>query len=120
MVPVTILHGHANPHERTTAHHDPPHAPTRTQQAARDRRQHAPTSRHHRTAPAIEQRAAPDPLLTIAEILVEIKVARSTFDTWRSLGSAPECIKLPNGQIRVRRSALESWLAALIEMTEAS
>ena len=54
------------------------------------------------------------------EVLVEIKVARSTFDTWRSLGCAPECIKLPNGQIRVRRSVLESWLAALTQMTEAS
>jgi len=44
--------------------------------------------------------------------LVEIKVARSTFDTWRSLGCAPECIKLPNGQIRVRRCALEAWLTS--------
>jgi len=48
-----------------------------------------------------------DTLLTIAEVLTELQVARSTFDTWRSLGSAPECIELPNGQIRVRRSALE-------------
>jgi len=117
---VTILHSHANPHERATAHRDPPHAPARTQQRTRGRRQHAPSGRHNRTASAIEQSAAPDPLLTIAEVLGEIKVARSTFDTWRSLGCAPECIKLPNGQIRVRRCALESWLAALIEMTEAS
>jgi predicted DNA-binding transcriptional regulator AlpA len=51
-------------------------------------------------------------LLTIAEVLAELQVARSTFDTWRSLGSAPECIKLPNGQIRVRRCALDSWLAS--------
>lgn len=55
---------------------------------------------------------AAEPLLTIAEVLVEIKVARSTFDTWRALGCAPECIKLPNGQIRVRRCALEAWLAS--------
>jgi hypothetical protein len=40
-----------------------------------------------------------------------LQVARGTFDTWRSLGSAPECIKLPNGQVRVRRCALDSWLA---------
>lgn len=51
-------------------------------------------------------------LLTVAEVLAELQIARSTFDTWRSLGTAPECIKLPNGQIRVRRCALDSWLAS--------
>ncbi len=51
-------------------------------------------------------------LLTIAEVLAELQVAHSTFDTWRSLGVAPECIKLPNGQIRIRRCALDSWLAS--------
>jgi predicted DNA-binding transcriptional regulator AlpA len=51
-------------------------------------------------------------LLTVAEVLFELQVARSTFDTWRQLGTAPECIKLPNGQIRVRRCALDSWLSS--------
>jgi predicted DNA-binding transcriptional regulator AlpA len=65
--------------------------------------------------------AAPrDTLLTIAEVLAELQVARSTFDTWRSLGSAPECIKLPNGQIRVRRSALDTWLTSRAELADAS
>jgi len=59
-------------------------------------------------------------LLTIAEVLAELQVARSTFDTWRLLGSAPECIKYPNGQLRVRRSALDAWLAAHIEFRKAS
>lgn len=54
----------------------------------------------------------PTALLTVAEVLAELQVARSTFDTWRSLGTAPECIKLPNGQIRVRRCALDSWLTS--------
>ena len=36
---------------------------------------------------------AADTLLTAAEVLTELKVARSTFDTWRVLGLAPECIK---------------------------
>jgi predicted DNA-binding transcriptional regulator AlpA len=61
-----------------------------------------------------------DTLLTVAEVLAELKVARSTFDTWRVLGVAPECIKYPNGQLRVRRSALNAWLAARVEMREAS
>jgi predicted DNA-binding transcriptional regulator AlpA len=61
-----------------------------------------------------------DPLLTLAEVLGELKVARSTFDTWRLLGTAPECIKYPNGQLRVRRSALDAWLLARVEMRQAS
>ena len=61
-----------------------------------------------------------DALLTMAEVLAELKVARSTFDTWRLLGTAPECIKYPNGQLRVRRSALDAWLSARVEMRQAS
>ena len=61
-----------------------------------------------------------DALLTMAEVLAELKVARSTFDTWRVLGTAPECIKYPNGQLRVRRSALDVWLSARVEMRQAS
>jgi predicted DNA-binding transcriptional regulator AlpA len=69
----------------------------------------------------VTKAAAPrDTLLTIAEVLAELQVARSTFDTWRNLGSAPECLKLPNGQIRVRRSALEDWLSSLAELADAS
>jgi predicted DNA-binding transcriptional regulator AlpA len=63
---------------------------------------------------------AADTLLTVAEVLAELKVARSTFDTWRVLGTAPECIKYPNGQLRVRRSALNEWLASRVEIREAS
>ncbi|WP_020578301.1 helix-turn-helix transcriptional regulator [Actinopolymorpha alba] len=61
-----------------------------------------------------------DPLLTLAVVLEELGVSRSTFDLWRELGSAPECIKLPNGQIRIRRSALGSWLSAQVENRRAS
>ena len=61
-----------------------------------------------------------DALLTLIEVLAELKVARSTFDTWRVLSIAPECIKYPNGQLRVRRSALDAWLAARVEMRSAS
>ena len=62
--------------------------------------------------PVSKPAASHDELLTIAEVLAELQVARSTFDTWRSVGAAPECIKLPNGQLRVRRADLESWLDA--------
>ena len=65
-------------------------------------------------------RAPADALLTMAEVLAELMVARRTFDTWRVLGTAPECIKYPNGQLRVRRSALDAWLSARVEMRQAS
>ncbi|MGD0374803.1 MAG: helix-turn-helix domain-containing protein [Streptosporangiaceae bacterium] len=70
--------------------------------------------------PVSKPAASHDELLTIAEVLAELQVARSTFDTWRSVGSAPECIKLPNGQIRIRRRALDAWLASRTELADAS
>ncbi|PNE16708.1 hypothetical protein B1H26_24530 [Amycolatopsis sp. BJA-103] len=37
-------------------------------------------------------------------------LARSTFNEWRAKKVAPRCIKLPNNQIRIRRSDFDSWL----------
>jgi excisionase family DNA binding protein len=48
--------------------------------------------------------------LTIAELCEELAVARSTFYEWRAKKRAPRCIKLPNGEIRIRRIDLETWL----------
>lgn len=48
--------------------------------------------------------------LTITELCEELKVARSTFYEWRAKGRAPRCIKLPNGEIRIRRIDLDRWL----------
>ena len=70
--------------------------------------------------PVSKPAASHDELLTIAEVLAELQVAPSTFDTWRSVGSAPECIKLPNGQICIRRRALDAWLASRTELADAS
>lgn len=55
-------------------------------------------------------------LLTLAEVLAELRVSRSTFDTWRTLGTAPKCIKLPNGRIRVHRNDLDAWLSTRTEI----
>ncbi|WP_116245609.1 AlpA family transcriptional regulator [Nocardiopsis sp. FIRDI 009] len=60
---------------------------------------------------AIPRPRTPDPLLTLPEVLAELKVPRSTFDDWRKKGLAPRYAKLPNGQLRVRRSDLDNWLA---------
>jgi hypothetical protein len=38
-----------------------------------------------------------DTLLTVAEVLAELKVARSTFDTWRVLGWRPSASNTPTG-----------------------
>ncbi|GAA3063562.1 helix-turn-helix domain-containing protein [Streptomyces sp. FXJ1.172] len=51
-----------------------------------------------------------DDKLTLAEICKDLKISRSTFYDWRAKGRAPRCIKLPNGDIRVRRSDYEHWL----------
>ena len=51
--------------------------------------------------------------LTIADVCGELGVARSTFYDWRASRKAPKCIKLPNGEIRIRRVDLERWLQSL-------
>jgi predicted DNA-binding transcriptional regulator AlpA len=57
-----------------------------------------------------------DELLTVPQLLDELGgVSRRTFFRWRELGSAPRCIKLPNGELRVWRSDLLSWLRAHTE-----
>jgi excisionase family DNA binding protein len=53
--------------------------------------------------------------LTIAELCAELGVARSTFYDWRAAKKAPRCIKLPNGELRIRRTDLENWLDSLQE-----
>ncbi|MFK3981278.1 helix-turn-helix transcriptional regulator [Micromonospora sp. NPDC050397] len=54
-----------------------------------------------------------DELLTVPEVLAELRVPRSTWYYWRQVGKGPRVIKLPNGELRVRRSALGQWLGAL-------
>jgi predicted DNA-binding transcriptional regulator AlpA len=53
--------------------------------------------------------------LSIADVCDELGIARSTFYDWRAAKKAPKCIKLPNGDIRIRRSDFEAWLASLEE-----
>lgn len=53
--------------------------------------------------------------LTIADVCADLGITRSTFYDWRAKRKAPPCFKLPNGEIRIRRSAYEDWLATLEE-----
>jgi predicted DNA-binding transcriptional regulator AlpA len=52
----------------------------------------------------------PQERLTVSQVCVELQVSRSTFYEWRAKGCGPRCLKLPNGEIRVRRGELERWL----------
>lgn len=50
-------------------------------------------------------------LVTVGEFLELVGVSRRTFNRWRELGTAPQAIKLPNGQLRMRQGDVESWLS---------
>ncbi|MET8023846.1 helix-turn-helix transcriptional regulator [Streptomyces avermitilis] len=47
--------------------------------------------------------------LELREVLKEIKMSRAAFYRMRARGAAPKLIKLPNGQLRCRRSDLDAW-----------
>jgi excisionase family DNA binding protein len=53
--------------------------------------------------------------LTVEQLCQELQVARSTFYEWRAKGRSPRCLKLPNGEIRIRRADLDRWLEGLEE-----
>ena len=53
--------------------------------------------------------------LTIVEFCEEMDISRSTFYDWRAKRRAPRCFKLPNGEIRIRRSEYDKWLDSLEE-----
>ncbi|MBL1065298.1 AlpA family transcriptional regulator [Streptomyces sp. 7-21] len=54
---------------------------------------------------------ARDELMTVSQILAELGgISRRTFYRWRELGTAPAAFKLPNGELRVRRSEFTAWL----------
>ncbi|WP_214412313.1 helix-turn-helix transcriptional regulator [Sphaerisporangium fuscum] len=50
--------------------------------------------------------------LTLAEFCEELQISPRTFYEWRAKRRAPRCIKLPNGELRIRRTAYEQWLDA--------
>ncbi len=55
----------------------------------------------------------PDELLTIADVIAELRVPRSAFCRWRQNGAGPRVMKLPSGAVRIRRTALQEWLRGL-------
>ncbi|MFJ3776550.1 helix-turn-helix transcriptional regulator [Streptomyces sp. NPDC090075] len=58
-----------------------------------------------------DSRARAAELLTVRQVLDELGgISRRTFYRWRELRTAPACIRLPNGELRVRRDVLNDWL----------
>ncbi|MFD0468190.1 helix-turn-helix transcriptional regulator [Nonomuraea thailandensis] len=51
--------------------------------------------------------------MTVADFCTELGIARSTFYDWRAKGRAPRCLKLPNGDLRIRRTDYDRWLTSL-------
>lgn len=51
--------------------------------------------------------------LTYKDVLIELSVSRSTLDKWRAEGKAPEFVKLPNGEMRIRRADFDTWVDQL-------
>jgi predicted DNA-binding transcriptional regulator AlpA len=52
-------------------------------------------------------------LLTVKEVIAELRIPRSTWYQWRQTRKAPTVFKLPNGELRIRRSVLDDWLTSL-------
>ncbi|WP_344136447.1 helix-turn-helix domain-containing protein [Luedemannella flava] len=62
--------------------------------------------------PPRPRRPADQPM-TVNELCEELHITRSTFYDWRAKRRAPKCYRLPNGDLRIRRSDFEDWFSAL-------
>ncbi|MCX4541916.1 helix-turn-helix domain-containing protein [Streptomyces sp. NBC_01565] len=47
--------------------------------------------------------------MPLTEVLEELGITRATWYRWRNRGYGPEAHRLPNGHLRVRRSALDAF-----------
>jgi predicted DNA-binding transcriptional regulator AlpA len=57
--------------------------------------------------------SALDPWLSYKEVLEILPVSRSTLAKWRREENFPEMVRLPNGELRVRKSVFDAWLESL-------
>ncbi len=54
----------------------------------------------------------PPKLLRLPEVLAELDMSRAAFYRMRARGQGPRIVKLPNGQLRIRRTDLDNWLTS--------
>jgi len=67
-----------------------------------------------RRSATLREAPTPEPkMITVDQFCAELIISRSTFYDWRAKGRAPECTKLPNGELRILRTDYEQWLKAL-------
>ena len=52
-------------------------------------------------------------MISVAEICKALGISARTFYEWRAKDLAPDCIKLPNGSLRVEPEEYTRWLKAL-------
>lgn len=50
-------------------------------------------------------------MLKLPEVLAELNMSRASFYRMRARGQAPRIVKLPSGQLRIRRADLDNWLS---------
>ena len=53
--------------------------------------------------------------LTLVDVCEDLGISPSTFYDWRAKRKAPPSFKIPNGELRFRRTAYEEWLSSLEE-----
>lgn len=53
--------------------------------------------------------------VTITQFCDDLGISRRTFYEWRAKKRAPRCIKLPNGELRIRKADLDNWLESCYE-----
>ena len=49
--------------------------------------------------------------LTVDDICEDLGISRRLYQ-WRAKGTAPKCLKLPNGELRIGRADYDRWLGA--------
>ncbi|MFF4430612.1 helix-turn-helix transcriptional regulator [Streptomyces sp. NPDC001513] len=71
---------------------------------------HPQASKGDRALATSRRRRTPvDEWLPLTEVLEELDITRATWYRWRNRGYGPKAHRLPNGHIRVRRSALDAF-----------
>jgi predicted site-specific integrase-resolvase len=54
--------------------------------------------------------------MTLQEVYDELGISKSTWNDWKNKGRTPTMIKLPNNQVRIRRTVFDKWLEQLEEV----
>ncbi|GAA5161316.1 excisionase [Amycolatopsis dongchuanensis] len=59
--------------------------------------------------------ATPARYLTVKAFCDLMGISRRTFQEWRAKQTAPKCLKLPNGELRISIAEYDRWVSRLEE-----